>query len=280
MTLSLLQNQVSDKQLAAYADLIYKTTGIRISPQKKSLLSNRLRARLRATGIAGYDEYLATLQKLPADDPEWDAFLQEITTHETYLFRDEMQWEWFQNTYLPEVESEARRGKRRKHLRIWSAACSTGDEACTIACCLLSRLVDPASWKLEVVGSDIGIDAVNKARSQTFSQRSMRNVDESLRRRFFVKSKTGDTWQSNPAVQATLTFRQHNLLDVPPFKMCDVIFLKNVLIYFDQASKKRVVEHILNSLKPGGILVSGLSEGISGLLDGMERKQGWLHVKP
>jgi chemotaxis protein methyltransferase CheR len=279
MTISLLKNQVTDQQLAAYADLIYKTAGIRISPQKTSLLSNRLRTRLRATGIGSYDEYLAFLKKSPANHPEWDAFLEEITTHETYLFRDQAQWDWFRDTYLPEVELEARRGNRRKQIRIWSAACSTGDEACTIACCLLARFVDPSSWKIEIVGSDIGIGAVAKARKQTFSQRSMRNVPDPLRRRFFTKGKESDTWQVTPAISSLLEFRQHNLLDKPPVKDFDVIFLKNVLIYFDRESKIRVIEQITDALKPSGFLVTGLSEGVGGLLGRMERKQGWLHQK-
>ena len=93
--------QVSDAQLARYADLIYARTGIRVSPQKKLLLSNRLRRRLRSTGIKTFEEYYQHLKQLPPHDPEWDAFIQEITTHETYLFRDEAQWDWFRNEYLP-----------------------------------------------------------------------------------------------------------------------------------------------------------------------------------
>ncbi len=87
--------QVTDVQLARYADLIYQRTGIRVSPQKKTLLSNRLRRRLRETGIKDFEDYYKHLENLRPADPEWDAFLQEITTHETYLFRDEAQWDWF-----------------------------------------------------------------------------------------------------------------------------------------------------------------------------------------
>ena len=108
-TTSLLGDQVTDAQLAKYADLIYKVTGIRISPQKKSLLSNRIRRRLKATGIEGFDAYLNTICKLGANDDEWVAFVQEVTTHETYLFRDEVQWDWFRNTFLDDEASAARR---------------------------------------------------------------------------------------------------------------------------------------------------------------------------
>ena len=103
--------QVTDAQLRQFAELIYKRTGIRVSPQKKLLLSNRLRRRLRQTGIAGFGEYYRHLRRLGDDDPEWDAFLQEITTHETYLFRDEPQWDWFRNVFLADCAAAARQGK-------------------------------------------------------------------------------------------------------------------------------------------------------------------------
>ena len=128
--------QVSDAQLTRYATLIYQRTGIRISPQKKTLLSNRLRRRLRKTGIKDFEEYYGHLRGLPPGDQEWDAFLQEITTHETYLFRDEVQWKWFSGSFLPEYAAHPQRVMGKPSLRIWSAACSTGDEPVTAACCI------------------------------------------------------------------------------------------------------------------------------------------------
>ena len=136
--------QVTDTELRKFAELIYDRTGIRVSPQKKTLLSNRLRRRLRQTGIETFGEYFKYLRTLKSRDSEWDAFLQEITTHETYLFRDEAQWDWFRKTYLPERLAESRSGSARK-FRIWSAACSTGDEAMTIATCVAASLPLPGS---------------------------------------------------------------------------------------------------------------------------------------
>ena len=148
--------QVSDAQMAAYADLIYRRTGIHVSPQKKTLLSNRLRRRLRNTGIGSFEEYFKHLKKLRPNDPEWDAFLQEITTHETYLFRDEGQWDWFRETFLSDFMSKVRSKRLPKRLRVWSAACSTGDEAMTVATCVAATLPQLSSWKVEIVGTDIG----------------------------------------------------------------------------------------------------------------------------
>lgn len=276
MPVSLESDQVTAEQLARYADLIYDRTGIRISPQKRTLLSNRVRRRLRSTGIANFDAYFAHLKRLPGVDPEWDCFLQEITTHETYLFRDPSQWDWFRNEYLPERLSQVRRGEHPKALRIWSAAASTGDEAMTIASCLAERIPNHAEWRLEIVGTDIGVGALEQARAATFSERAMRQTPSELKRRFFTPL-TGERWQAKPLLTRMTTFRQHNLLEPLKTTAFDLVFLKNVLIYFDGDSKRTVLEQIFRALRPGGLLVSGPAEGIGDLLQGYERLQTWLH---
>lgn len=279
MTTASLTELVTDVQLDRYAELIYNRTGIRISAQKKTLLSNRLRRRLRATGIASFDQYFTHLQKLRADHAEWDAFLQEITTHETYLFRDANQWDWFSQVFLPAIQAEARQGERQKTLRIWSAASSTGDEACTIACCIADRLTNPREWKIEIVGTDIGVGALEQARKQIFGVRAMRLVPTSYRTRFF--SRIGDDqWGAQPLLKQWLTFRQHNLLEPLQGMPFDLIFVKNVLIYFDAQSKQQVIRHVNQALKPGGLLLTGPAEGTADLLRDYVRIQPWLHRKP
>ncbi len=272
--------QVTDAQLARYADLIYERTGIRVSPQKKTLLSNRLRRRLRDTGIRDFEEYYRRLKRLRAEDPEWDAFLQEITTHETYLFRDEPQWDWFRNQYLPEVAAEARAGSRPTSLRVWSAACSTGDEALTVACSIAACLPNYPQWKVAILGTDIGTGAVEQARAAVFGERSMRLVPEDYRRRFFNKAKDAQIWQAKPVLTAMASFRQHNLLQPlkqPPF---DLVFLKNVLIYFDAASKKTVMDNVRAGVRPGGLLVAGAAEGVADLVRDYVRIHPWLFRRP
>jgi chemotaxis protein methyltransferase CheR len=274
----LTTQQVTDAQLNRYADLIYERTGIRISSQKKTLLSNRLRRRLKATGIDCFDRYFEHLRKLSADHAEWDAFLQEITTHETYLFRDANQWDWFSNTFLPEMQAAARRGERSKTLRIWSAACSTGDEAYTIATCIADRLTNHREWKIEIVGTDIGVGALEHAQEAKFGVRAMRLVPESCRTRFFTQA--GEFCTPQATLKQWTSFRQHNLLNplrVLPF---DLIIVKNVLIYFDADSKVPVFRNVDAALKPGGMLITGPAEGVADLTRDYERLQSWLHRKP
>ncbi len=272
--------QVSDKELAKFADLIYSRTGIRVSPQKKTLLSNRLRRRLRKTGITSFADYYDHLKRLRPNDPEWDAFLQEVTTHETYLFRDEQQWKWFRNTYLPECVAAAREGKAKRTLRIWSAACSTGDEATTIATCIADCLPDYRQWNVEILGTDIGIGAVEQARTAVFGERAMRLVPESYRQRFFQKAKDSNIWQAKPILTDMLKFRQHNLMDPMRERPFDMVFLKNVLIYFDAKSKETVMNHIRAAVRPQGLLVAGAAEGIADMIRDFTRIQPWLYRNP
>jgi len=271
--------QVTDAELARYADLIYQRTGIHVSPHKKTLLSNRLRRRLRDTGIATFDQYFRHLQRLGPLDPEWDAFLQEITTHETYLFRDEGQWEWFRNKFLPDREADAR-ATGRKALRIWSAACSTGDEAFTIASCIAANLTNFQQWKVFILGTDIGVGALEQAKAAVFNERAMHLVPEDFRRRFFTKAKDALTWQAKAVLTSLTTFRQHNLMDPLREVPFDLVFLKNVLIYFNAASKQKVMANVRSAIRPGGLLVAGAAEGVGDLLKDFERIEPWLYRRP
>jgi chemotaxis protein methyltransferase CheR len=272
--------QVTDDQLARYAGLIYQRTGIRVSPQKKTLLSNRVRRRLRKTGIAGFEDYYGHLKELPANHPEWDEFLQEITTHETYLFRDEAQWDWFRNSFMAEIAAQARSTGGRRLLRIWSAACSTGDEAFTIACCIAAALPNYQQWDIRIFGTDIGVGAVAQAQSAVFGERAMRLVSEDYRRRFFTKAKDAQIWQAKPLLTGMTEFQQHNLMDPLRQRPFDLVFLKNVLIYFDASSKQKVLANVREVVGPGGLLVAGAAEGVADLLKDFQRIHPWLYRQP
>jgi chemotaxis protein methyltransferase CheR len=271
--------QVTDAELAQFADLIYARTGIRVSPQKKTLLSNRLRRRLRQTNIVSFGDYFLHLKRLPHRDPEWDAFLQEITTHETYLFRDEAQWDWFRSVYLAECAGRPE-GASRRTLRIWSAACSTGDEPFTIACCVAGCLTNLSRWRVQILGTDIGVGALEQAKTGVFGERSMRLVPDEYRSRFFTKAKDANVWQAKPVLSSMIEFRQHNLLEPLRNDGFDLVFLKNVLIYFDGDSKRTVLGHIRSALARDGLLIAGAAEGVADLLKDFGRVQPWLYRKP
>jgi len=271
--------QVTDGQLAKYAHLIYEISGISISPQKKALLTNRLNRRLKATGIVDFEAYYNHLKKLASNHAEWDAFLQEITTHETFLFRDEQHWTWFQTDYLPDVISKTRQKQRSASLRIWSAACSTGDEAYTVASCIANTLPTYAQWDIKIIGTDIGVGAVQQAQNAEFGERAMRLVPPAIRKRFFRQLPESRLWKPKDTLTPMTRFQRHNLLHPLSESPFDLVILKNVLIYFDTASKKTVVGNIERLMKPGSILICGAAEGASSLLGNYQRIEPWLYRK-
>jgi chemotaxis protein methyltransferase CheR len=266
--------------LALYAKLIYEKTGIQISPRKQTLLSNRLRRRLRETGIKSFKDYYQHLKQLPPYDSEWDAFLQEITTHETYLFRDEAQWEWLQKVYLPEHIASAKSENGQRSLRIWSAACSTGDEAYSVACCIADRLPTFRQWHISILATDIGLGAIEQGKAGVFGERAMQLVSKKYRQCYFTEIKAGQAWQAKPVLTEMISFKQHNLMEPLREKQFDLVFLKNVLIYFDMASKRHVLTNVLPLIKPDGMLMVSASEGVSDLLKDYVRIQPWLYRKP
>lgn len=274
-----IADQVTDAELARYARLIYDRTGISFPPQKKILLSKRVRRRLRATGLIDFRTYLDHLSRLPEHAPEWDAFLQAVTTHETYLFRDEAHWRWFRYDCLKELQQAAQAGTRAPRLKVWSAACSTGDEAYTIATCAAAAL-NLQNWQVQILGTDIAASTLDAARRANFGDRAMRLVPRHLRQRYFHESEMGRSWQPLPELRGLVRFRQHNLLQPPPQRRFDVVFLKNVLIYFDGSSKGTAIEHVRSAIAPGGWLVCGAAEGVADLLKDYDRLRPWLFRKP
>jgi chemotaxis protein methyltransferase CheR len=269
-------SDVTTEQLARYARLIYDKVGIVISPQKATLLSNRLRRRLRATGIESYDKYYETLKRSAPEAGEWADFLEAITTHETYLFRDDAHWEWLRTEFIRDLVSRSRSISRLNTVRVWSAACSTGDEAVTIACCLADRL-PKSDWKVDILGTDVGVGTVAQAQSLKFGERAMRFVPSNYRRMFFDAIPETKTFTPKEQIRKMLRFRTHNLLDPLRESAFDLVVLKNVLIYFDSDSKRRVLHNVRKLMAPHGYLITGAAEGVAELLPGIKSKQGWLH---
>lgn len=272
---ALAKAQVTDAELRSYSRLVYKRLGIRLSSKKKTLLSNRIMRRLRETHCETFSEYLRYLEQLDPEHEEWDAFIQEITTHETAMFREPRHWEWFEDEFLSGKRTEARASEGTPSLRIWSAACSTGEEPYTIAACIAGTIPNFRDWRIQIVGSDVAAGAIARAQRAEFSEKSMRLVPGRLRR-FFRKTGNGDTWCPDATIRELVVFRRHNLLDPPTFGTFDLALVKNVLIYFDRESKRRALAAVCSALKPGGFLLTGSAEGIGDWAPECERIRPWL----
>ncbi|MEX0794161.1 MAG: CheR family methyltransferase, partial [Pirellulaceae bacterium] len=156
-------------------------------------------------------------------------------------------------------------------------ACSTGDEAYSVATCIAEAINAPLGWDIKVVGTDIGIGAVVQAREAQFNARAVHLVPPDLLSRFFQGDEPSQTWQPIDRLRKMTHFKQHNLLNPLPETPFDLVLLKNVLIYFNQESKRRVIENLQKVVSPGAMVIGGAAEGISGMMTGFERLSPWLY---
>lgn len=271
--------ELTQDEFERFRGLIYRLSGIRIPATKRILVSNRVRRRLKATGIDGFSAYYAFVTS-PAGAPELPRFLDEITTNETYFYRDGHHFEWFGTTFLTELTTLARQGKRRKSLRVWSAAASTGEELYSLALKVVARKEEFRGWRLSLLGTDLSGAVLDRARAGSYDARAVRLVTPEDRRLYFDHDPAADRWTVKPEVRALTTWKIHNLMrpiDEEPF---DCVFIKNVLIYFDADSKQTVVKNLLGTLAKGGYLISGPSEGIYKMLGSLTRHKTWLYQRP
>ncbi len=249
-------------------DLVSERLGIWFGPESRLSLERRLRERLTVRGLTSYSDYYHLLKFSPFAAEEWEEASEVLTTHETYFFREDYQLRAFKNELLPLV---AERNRQRKRLHIWSAGCSTGEETYTIAMLVLeSGLFD--GWEVRIYGSDLSKKCIASARRGAYGPTSFRVTDEAAKRLWFrpVGEREGDPGTAvshgvAPAVRALCHFAQMNLLDKERTYLvgrCDLIFCRNVMIYFDAPSRKRVIEMFHERLVPGGILLLGHAESL------------------
>ncbi len=246
-------------------DLFAARTGLHFGPESRFTLERRLRERLTVLKLPSFAEYHHYLRFGTQADAEWDEAIDLLTTNETYFFREERQLRAFQNEILPMLFQLAR---SRRRLAVWSAGCSTGEEAYTLGVLLHSSSLfaaEPgeAKWDLRVYGSDIARRCVAAARRGVYAESSFRVTRDEVRRAFFLERPDG--WHVSDAIRSMCHFGQMNLLDDDRsrvFGKADAIFCRNVLIYFDARARKTAIEVLYDRLNPGGVLLLGHSESL------------------
>lgn len=270
--------KLTPQQFDRFRDFIYRTSGIRVEPTKVTLVSNRIRRCVKAGSFADFDTYYRHLTS-PQGAGDLEQFLDAITTNETHFFRTPAHFEWFKSDFLNEQVLRQRRGEREAKLRVWSAACSTGEEAYSLGICVAENNLRIRNWQVTVVGTDISEAALKEARQAVYRSRSLNEVSPTQLRRYFDAKPDGLHWQVKSEVRELVEFRNHNLMEplrLPPF---DCIFIRNVLIYFDRESKQVVIKNLINSLARGGRLVVGPSEGIYDMLAPLEKVNTFVYRK-
>ncbi len=256
-----LEHFMSDEEFHLFRDTIYSHCGIYFDDDSKYLLEKRLSRRLTALNLSSFRDYYHFLKYNRKKDQELMDIMDILTTNETYFFRESFQLKAFTDEILPEL-LQRKAARKDRTLRIWSAGCSTGEEPFTIAM-LLREIRELQGWKIEIIGTDISQRVLQHARRGVYGKSSFRATDEQYIKRFFQEQDGG--YRINDEVRELVTISHLNLFDTHRMVMLgrmDLIFCRNVIIYFDAAAKKQVVEAFHNSLYDGGYLLLGHSESL------------------
>jgi len=264
---------LSEGEFKLFQKLVYERAGIHLKDSKISLVANRLRNRLRALSLASYRAYYDLVLK---DRDELVKCIDAITTNETYFFREPKQWEYLQSDLLPKLLA---RNKTSRALRIWSSASSTGEEPFTIAIFLRERIPDFSSWNVTIIASDINAQVLQKAKAGVYKHYAVSRMEPAMVKRHFTVEEVAaaanapgrsvlsndNLYHLKPEIRSMVQFKQHNLLQRYPLMKFDIVFCRNVLIYFDQESKTKVLTNIYDVLQPDGYLFLGAAEGMMGI---------------
>ena len=242
--------------------LLKERSGLDLSADKQYLVESRLLPLARKAGLPGLPELVQKIRG--GAEPLTTEVVEAMTTNETFFFRDKVPFDHLKATVLPDL-LQARAGRRS--LRIWSAACSTGQEPYSIAMCLKEFGTALAGWRVEIVATDLSQAVLEKSKAGLFSQFE---VQRGLPIQLLVKhfAQVGEFWQLNSDIRAMVQFKQLNLLgDFSHLGAFDVIFCRNVLIYFDQETKTNVFGRLARRIEPEGYLMLGAAETVVGLTD-------------
>ncbi|MDX2148421.1 MAG: protein-glutamate O-methyltransferase CheR [Planctomycetota bacterium] len=252
---------MTERQFQQLAKIIYDRSGISFKLPKKYVLESRLAHRLIELEIETFDDYISLLSMGPFQQDEFQEMFNRITINETSFFRNEPQLAVFEREALP-LLLDAR--KATKRLRIWSAACSTGEEPYTLAMLLDRTLgVRLPDWRVEILGTDISERALDIASEGKYTDYALRSTNAAHKARYFTQS--GSMWQLSPSIKQMVNFELHNLRDRASARrhgLWDVIFCRNVMIYFDDAMVSQVLHMFADQLADDGFLFIGHSETI------------------
>ncbi|MFA5652794.1 MAG: protein-glutamate O-methyltransferase CheR [Desulfomonilia bacterium] len=261
--LSASQPGMPDEIFRLLRDFIYEHSGIFFSDNKKAQLENRLALRLKVNNLPDFDKYYYLLKYDQQASRELRALFDSVTTNETSFFRSPPQIQAFEEKALPEI-LEKRTAQGEKMLRLWSAGCSTGDEPYTLGMVIREVLGEKMSeWDVKIFASDISEKALKSARAAVYNDYTLRSVPPDIKKKYFLQE--GPQFRVCDDIRMLVELQYLNFNDERRVKLMrgfDIIFCRNVLIYFDDAAKKRFVSQLYDNLNPGGYLFIGHSESL------------------
>ncbi len=244
-----------------FREYFYRKTGILFDESKRYFVDKRLAERIQKTGCKNFREYFIKL-RFDKSGIEFERLVNAMTVNETYFFREEYQFQAMVNEILPEITKKKREGEL---IRIWSIPSSSGEEAYSIAIYLLEYWPDINNWDVEIVASDIDTNMLEKAKEGRFSQRAIQNIPPHLVKKYFTHNGNRQ-YQICKDLRDSVEFKRVNIVDplqTKAFRNFDLIFCRNMLIYFDDVSRKIAAETLYDALSPGGFVLLGHAESMS-----------------
>lgn len=252
---------LTDREFRLFQQLVHREIGIWLPESKKALVVARLSKRLRTLNLQSFGAYYDAIE---ADPRERTVMLDSICTNETRFFREPRQFEFLEAEVLPRWREEGEAGLRPKRIRAWSAACSTGEEPYSLAMLLRTHFPADAGWSVEVLASDISTKALDAAKEGVWALQRTESIPQAYLRAYMLKGVRSEEGKAraHPNLKSLIQFTHVNLNDsrYPVEGNFDLVFCRNVLIYFDRETKAAVVDRLARHLAPGGILFLGHSE--------------------
>jgi len=252
---------ITDDDFEKFREYFYRKTGIMFDQSKRYFVDRRLVERIKATGHDSFKSYFIFV-RFDTSGKELQNLINALTVNETYFFREEYQFRCMVNKMLPEIVSRKKPGEI---IKIWSIPCSTGEEPYSIAIYLLEYWKDIDKWDVEIVGSDIDTNALEKAKRGIYSERSVQDLPKHILQKYFTYLGNGD-YQICEDLRNSIEFTKVNIVDpkeTKRYRGFDIVFCRNLLIYFDDLSRKLAVENIYDAMNPGGFICLGHSESMS-----------------
>jgi len=252
---------ISDEEFAKFREFFYRKTGIMLEAHKKYFAERRLLDRMSKRGCATFREYFAAV-RFEASGDEMQSLVNQMTVNETYFYREDYQLKALATGILPELA--ARRNSGRP-IRIWSVPCSSGEEPYSLAIYILENWADADRYDIQIMASDIDSAILAQAAAGVYGDRALQRLSPDLIRRYFTRQKTGG-YRISDDIRGSIDFSKGNVIDpgfMRRFYGVDVIFCRNMLIYFDDTSRRETIEAMYDCMSPGGYICLGHSESMS-----------------
>lgn len=263
VSFELQQKTITEKEFLRFQELIYRVAGIWLSRAKTALLVGRLSQRLRRLGLNSFSEYYRVVS---GDPEELTQMLNAVSTNETRFFREPGQFEFLEKRILPPWMADAEASKRSRKIRVWSAGCSTGQEPYSLAMSLLHHLPPSAGWEIEIIATDLSTRVLEMAKSATWEFGKASEIPDHYLKAFMLRGhgEQKGKMKAGREIRSLIHFSRLNLNDAkyPVSGKFDLIFCRNVLIYFNLETRTRIVRRLLDYLAPEGYLFVGHAESL------------------